>query len=77
MKSTPSDRAVNPRELQSEKLRQILRRELTDLQRHTIISYYFRGKTLDQIARERNVNRSTVCRTLHRAEEKIKRFLSY
>lgn len=77
MKSTPCDRSVSPQDLQSEKLRQILRRELTELQRYTIIAYYFRGKTLDQIARERNVNRSTVCRTLHRAEEKIRRFLTY
>ena len=77
MKSIPSDQPVAPQELQSEKLRLVLRRELTELQRYTIIAYYFRGKNLDQIARERNVNRSTVCRTLHRAEEKIKRFLSY
>ena len=77
MKNTPSDRTMSPLELQSAKLRMVLRRELTELQRYTIIAYYFRGKNLEQIARERNVNRSTVCRTLHRAEEKIKRFLSY
>ena len=80
MKSIPCKplrASVSPRELQSERLRLILRRELTELQRYTITAYYFQNKTLEQIARERNVNKSTVLRTLRRAEEKIRRYLAY
>ena len=65
------------REDQSRRIRRILQEELTELQRYTLVAYYFQRKTLTQIARERSVNKSTVCRTLHRAEEKVKRFLKY
>ncbi|MBR5463245.1 MAG: sigma-70 family RNA polymerase sigma factor, partial [Butyricimonas sp.] len=40
-------------------------------------AYYFQEQTLAQIAADRGVNKSTVCRTLHRAEEKLRRFLRY
>lgn len=62
---------------QSRRLRRIMREELTELQRYTLMAYYFERKTIPRIARERCVNPSTVCRTLHRAEEKVKRFLKY
>lgn len=77
IRSKSSGTAVPERLLRSERLRMVLHRELTELQRYTITAYYFQGMTLKQIARKRNVNVSTVCRTLHRAEQKIKRFLSY
>ena len=51
--------------------------ELTELQRQTILAYYFQQQTITEIARDRGVNKSTVCRTLHRAEDKVKRFLKY
>ena len=66
-----------PREVQLERVRRVIREELTELQRYTLVAYYFQEKTLEQIARERNVNKSTVCRTLHRAEQKLRRFLKY
>ena len=47
------------------------------LQRETLMAYYFQELTLEQIAKDRGVNKSTVCRTLHRAEEKLRRFLKY
>ena len=80
MKSTRSEKYAAldlTREGQSRRIRKILQEELTELQQYTLYSYYFRCLTLDQIARERSVNKSTVCRTLHRAEEKVKRFLKY
>ena len=55
----------------------MIREELTELQRYTILAYYFENKSLLQIAEERNVNKSTVYRTLKRAEEKLRRFLQY
>lgn len=66
-----------PREVQLKRVQKVLREELTELQRYTLSAYYFQQQTLEQIARDRGVNRSTVCRTLHRAEEKLRKFLKY
>lgn len=66
-----------PREQQIRRIREVIGEELTELQRYTILAYYFENKTLLQIAEERNVNKSTVCRTLQRAEQKLRRFLQY
>ena len=66
-----------PREVQLKRVQRVIREELTDLQRYTLTAYYFQEMTLEQIARERGVNKSTVCRTLHRAEQKLRKFLKY
>ena len=66
-----------PREVQLKRVRKVLREELTELQRYTLSAYYFQQQTMEQIARDRGVNKSTVCRTLHRAEEKLRKFLKY
>ena len=66
-----------PQEKQIRRMKSVIREELTELQRYTILAYYFENKTLLQIAEERNVNKSTVCRTLQRAEQKLRRFLQY
>ena len=59
------------------RVRKVIQGELTELQRYTLCAYYFQGQNLTQIARDRNVNKSTVCRTLHRAEDKLRKFLKY
>lgn len=59
------------------RLKQVIGEELTDLQRYTVVAYYFAGQTMEEIARVRCVNKSTVCRTLHRAETKLRKFLNY
>ena len=66
-----------PKAVQAERLHRVIREELTELQRYTVIAYYFREQTMEQIARERRVNKSTVSRTLRRAEDKLRRFLQY
>lgn len=66
-----------PKKIQQQRLHRVIREELTELQRYTVIAYYFRELTMDQIARERRVNKSTVSRTLKRAEDKLRRFLQY
>jgi len=66
-----------PREVQLKRVQRVIQEELTPLQRETLVAYYFQEQTLAQIAAERGVNKSTVCRTLHRAEEKLRRFLRY
>ena len=66
-----------PREVQKKRVQQVIQEELTELQRYTLIAYYFQEQTVTQIAKERGVNKSTVSRTLRRAEEKLRRYLKY
>ena len=66
-----------PREVQIKRVQQVIREELTPLQREALIAYYFQEKTITEIAQERGVNKSTVCRTLHRAEGKLRKYLKY
>lgn len=66
-----------PRQVQLKRLRRVIESELTEVQREILVAYYFQNRTMEQIARERGVCRSTVCRTLHRAEERVRRCLRY
>ena len=66
-----------PQYVQSQRLHLVIRDELTPLQRQTIIAYYFQDRTICQIAQERGVHKSTVSRTLHRAERRLQQFLRY
>ena len=66
-----------PREMQLKRVQRVIREELTEMQRQTLLAYYFQEKSITEIAEERGVNKSTVCRTLHRAEEKLRRYLKY
>ena len=66
-----------PREVQLKRVQRVIQEELTDLQRQTLVAYYFQEQPIAQIAKDRGVNKSTVCRTLHRAEEKLRRYLKY
>lgn len=66
-----------PREIQLKRIRRVMDSELTHCQRETLYAYYFQQLTIPQIAREQQVNKSTVCRTLHRAEDRIRRHLKY
>ena len=66
-----------PREVQIKRVQRVIKEELTELQRQTLTAYYFHQQTIPQIARERGVNKSTVSRTLRRAEEKLRRYLRY
>lgn len=63
--------------VQLQRLRRVIDQELTEKQRQVLIAYYFQEKSIGEIARERGVYKSTVCRTLHRAEDRIRRFLRY
>lgn len=66
-----------PREVQLKRVQRVIQEELTPLQREALIAYYFQERTITEIAQERGVNKSTVCRTLHRAEQKLRKFLKY
>lgn len=66
-----------PREVQLRRLRRVIEVELTPRQKQTLTAYYFQQQTIPEIAREQGVNKSTVCRTLHRAEARLQRCLRY
>ena len=66
-----------PREQQIKRVQRVIKEELTPLQRQTLIAYYIENRTIPQIAADRGVNKSTVSRTLHRAEDKLRRYLKY
>ncbi len=66
-----------PREVQLQRVKRVISEELTQLQRETLAAYYFQELSITEIARQRGVNKSTVCRTLHRAEKKLRQYLKY
>jgi RNA polymerase sigma factor (sigma-70 family) len=51
--------------------------ELTEKQRAYLAAYYFDELRPSQIARRYGVGRSTVTRTLRRAEDRLRRHLIY
>ena len=66
-----------PREVQMKRVQRVIREELTPIQREVLLAYYIQNQTIPQIALERGVHKSTVSRTLHRAEGKLRRYLRY
>ena len=66
-----------PKEVQMKRVQRVIREELTQNQREILLAYYIQNQTIPQIAQDRGVQKSTVSRTLHRAEEKLRRYLRY
>ncbi len=66
-----------PRQVQMQRLHRVIEMELTPIQREILIAYYFQSMTMEQIANQRGICRSSVCRTLHRAENRVRRCLRY
>ena len=66
-----------PKQVQLQRVQRVIREELTDIQREVLLAYYIRDLSIPQIAQERGVHKSTVSRTLHRAEGKLRRYLRY
>ena len=80
MKITLYEAYQGPRltpELLQKRLSRVIEEELTPLQRETLLAYYIQQKNIPTIAAERSVAKSTVSRTLRRAEGKVRRFLRY
>ena len=80
MKNTLYDGYLGPRlpkEVQLKRIKQVMEQELTEKQRATILAYYVHRQTIPQIAATRGVHKSTVSRTLKRAERTLRRFLKY
>jgi len=66
-----------PKEVQMKRVQRVIREELTENQREILLEYYIHNRTIPKIAEDRGVNKSTVSRTLRRAEEKLRRYLRY
>lgn len=66
-----------PKEVQMKRVQRVIQEELTANQRQILLAYYIQNLTIPQIAQDRGIHKSTVSRTLHRAEEKLRRYLRY
>ena len=66
-----------PHEVQIQRILRVMDQELTEKQRAYLYAYYFDEQSVSQIARRYGVHRSTVMHTLRRAEDRIRRFLTY
>ncbi|MBR2047726.1 MAG: sigma-70 family RNA polymerase sigma factor [Oscillospiraceae bacterium] len=66
-----------PREVQLRRIRRVMEQELTPTQREIFQAYYFENKTMLEIANQRGISRSSVHRTLQRAEYRCRRSLKY
>lgn len=58
-------------------LSRALRQDITKRQRQYMMLYYGRNMTMEEIAREVGVNKSTVSRTLKRGRQRLYRCLRY
>ena len=61
----------------SNALREIILTELTPRQRQVFLAYHAQKLNVTQIAKQLGVHKSTVSRTLRRAEARIGRFTKY
>ena len=63
--------------MQLKRVKMVIEGELSDLQRQTLLAYYIHKQTIPQIAAARGVHKSTVSRTLRRAEANLRKYLKY
>jgi RNA polymerase sigma factor (sigma-70 family) len=63
--------------MQLKRIRMVIEGELSELQRQTLLAYYIHKQTIPQIAAARGVHKSTVSRTLRRAEANLRKYLKY
>ena len=80
MKNTLYEGYEGPRlspQTQLQRIRRVIDRELTKKQREVLLAYYFQDKDIPTIARERGIHKSSVCRCLKRAEQRVRLCLKY
>ena len=63
------------RQEQLARMHRVIENELTEKQRRAVLGYYVDKKTMPELAREFGVCKSTVCRTIQRAERRLRRCL--
>ncbi len=80
MKNTRFEGYLGPRlsrEVQLKRLKRVIQEALSPSQREVLVAYYFEKKNVPEIALERGVHKSTVWRTLCRAEQNLQNYLKY
>ena len=60
------------RQEQLARMHRVIENELTEKQRRAVLGYYVDKKTMPELAREFGVCKSTVCRTIQRAEKRLR-----
>jgi len=65
------------RQQQLQRMHRVIENELTEKQRRALLGYYIDRKNIPMLAREFGVSKSTICRTIQRAEKRLKRCLKY
>ena len=65
------------RQTQLRRVKRVIARELSSSQKQVVEGIYYENLTQAELARRLGVNRSTVCRTLRRAQSRIRRCLAY
>ncbi len=60
-----------------QRMRRLVEAELPPAQREVLIAYYFEKQSIPQIACRRGVHKTTVWRTLRRAERNLRRMMQY
>ena len=66
-----------PRDVQLRRMLRVMDQELTEKQRAYLYAYYFEELSPTQIARRYGIHRSTVIHTIRRAEDRLRRYLTY
>lgn len=64
-------------ELMRDALKKAIRRELTERQQYILTEYYFKERSMTDIAKELGVTKSTVSRHISRSKERLKQSLKY
>lgn len=80
MRNIPYDDSTGldlPKEIQLRRMQRVMDAELTPPQREVLMLYYFEELRPAEIARIRGVHRSTILRTLRRAERRLQKYLKY
>ena len=80
MRNIPYDDSTGldlPKEIQLRRMQRVMDAELTPPQREVLMLYYFEELRPSEIARIRGVHRSSILRTLRRAERRLQKYLKY
>ena len=66
-----------PKAVLVQRVNRVIEEEMTPLQREVLLAYYIQDRKVSDIAADRGVHKTTIYRTLHRAERKLRRYLRY
>ena len=66
-----------PKAVLVQRVNRVIEEEMTPLQREVLLAYYIQDRKVTDIAADRGVHKTTIYRTLHRAERKLRRYLRY